>query len=125
MTAYWVTSELDLYATTLLVSVAVLDKEAAKIVLQSSSDLRDGWKANAVATSGAHGKHYPNSIESHMLTPLSAEIAPNPGKPQGGMSFEFGSRNQPPHLDGERALQVEEPKFVSALELAASVAMGA
>lgn len=124
MTAMWVTRELDVYAGTMLVSVAALTKEVGKVVRDSAVDLRDGWKSNAVSTSGVHGKHYPNSIESHMRGPMSAEIGPNPGKPQGGMSFEFGSRNQPPHLDGARALQVEEPRFVSALERAAAVVLG-
>lgn len=67
------------------------------------------WRSNAVQTSGEHGKHYPNSIDSDLVFDLggvSVDVGPNSAKPQGSMGrgFEFGSRNQPPHLDGLRAL---------------------
>lgn len=56
-------------------------------------------KASAKRTSGAHGKHYPNAFSAEMTGPLTGEYGPDAGKPQGGMSFENGSRNQPPHRD--------------------------
>lgn len=67
------------------------------------------WRANAVETSGEHGKHYPNSIDSELsfgIGDISVEVGPNSAKKQGSMGrgFEFGSINQPPHLDGLRAL---------------------
>jgi hypothetical protein len=67
------------------------------------------WQANARETSGEHGRHYPDSIDSELvfdITGISVDAGPNSGKPQGSMGkgFEFGSRNQPPHLDGLRAL---------------------
>lgn len=67
------------------------------------------WAANARETSGEHGKHYPNSIDSELVFDIggvSVEVGPNRDKPQGSMGrgFEFGSVNQPPHLDGLRAL---------------------
>ncbi len=67
------------------------------------------WSSNARATSGEHGKHYPDSIDSELvfdLSGVSVDVGPNSGKPQGSMGrgFEFGSVNQPPHLDGLRAL---------------------
>lgn len=67
------------------------------------------WRRNARETSGTHGKHYPNSIDSELVfgvTGVAVEAGPNTAKRQGGMGpgFEFGSRNQPPHLDGLRAL---------------------
>jgi hypothetical protein len=67
------------------------------------------WSANAVETSGEHGKHYPASIDSELafdLRGVSVDVGPNRDKPQGSMGrgFEFGSVNQPPHLDGLRAL---------------------
>lgn len=76
------------------------------------------WRTNAAATSGKHGKHYPKSITSEMKVGLSivAEIGPESGRPQGSMGrgFEFGSRNQPPHLDGARALPAAEGRLESA-----------
>lgn len=73
---------------------------------QAGDEFRDDWKENAVLTSGETGKHYPNSItaESRIALGIEIEVGPDPSMKQGGMSFEFGSRNQPPHLDGARAL---------------------
>ena len=69
----------------------------------------DEWRANAVETSGEHGKHYPDSIDSELVFNaggVSVDVGPNSAKKQGrmGRGFEFGSVNQPPHLDGLRAL---------------------
>lgn len=67
------------------------------------------WADNARETSGVHGKHYPDSIDSELafsMTGVSVDTGPNAAKKQGSMGrgFEFGSENQPPHLDGLRAL---------------------
>lgn len=70
---------------------------------------RDDWKHNATATAGEHGKHYPNAITTEMKLAgfgIAVETGPESGLPQGGMSFEYGSRNQPPHLDGLIALPI-------------------
>lgn len=69
----------------------------------------DEWAKNAVETSGEHGKHYPKSIDADLVfgvTSVTVEAGPNKSKKQGkmGRGFEFGSENQPPHLDGLRAL---------------------
>lgn len=61
------------------------------------------WKANASQTAGAHGKHYPDSIKAEKTGALESTIEPDESMKQGAMSFEYGSRNQPPHLDGLRA----------------------
>jgi hypothetical protein len=74
--------------------------------------LEDAWRANAAATAGEHGKHYPASIDSERKASVGGieyEIGPNPGMPQGGMSFEEGSVNQPPHLDGAKAADANLP----------------
>ena len=67
------------------------------------------WADNARETSGTHGKWYPDSIDSELafsVTNVTVEAGPNTAKKQGkmGPGFEFGSENQPPHLDGLRAL---------------------
>lgn len=71
------------------------------------------WAENAAATSGVHGKHYPKSIDAELTfsANLSVEVGPNPSKPQGvmGRGFEFGSVNQPPHLDGLKAVDTMAP----------------
>lgn len=86
------------------------------VVQEGMSDIKDGWQENARATSGAHGKHYPNSItyETRALAGgVVGEVGPDSSKPQGvmGPGFEFGSRNQPPHLDGLKAVDSEAPQM--------------
>lgn len=78
---------------------------------EAGERLEDQWRANARETSGEHGKHYPDSIDTTMRvsTNIVVEVGPNPAKPQGGMSFEYGSVNQPPHLDGQKAADKLEP----------------
>lgn len=73
------------------------------------------WQHNARSTSGAHGVHYPDSITSESRLALGVEIetGPESGRKQGrmGRGFEFGSVNQPPHLDGARALPIAEKRI--------------
>lgn len=75
---------------------------------EQGEQFADDWRANAEATSGEHGKHYPASITSETRVGFGIEVetGPESGRKQGSMGrgFEFGSRNQPPHLDGLRAL---------------------
>jgi hypothetical protein len=42
----------------------------------------------------------------------SGEYGPDIARPQGGMSFEYGSRNQPPHLDLARSADLIGPSTV-------------
>lgn len=76
-----------------------------EVITEGGDQLRDMWKRNAKATAGKHGRLYPESIEANLKisTDIVVEVGPNPAKPQGGMSFEYGSSKQPPHLDGQLA----------------------
>lgn len=72
----------------------------------------------ARASSGRHGKLYPRSFsheESSFVGfgggAFSTEYGPDSAMPQGGMSFEWGSRNQPPHLDLNRSADIMGPSF--------------
>lgn len=101
----------EVYAlATDLTAVGAEAVPALRATLAEAGDaLADEWRANAAETSGAHGKHYPASIDSELVFGVSAiavEAGPNSAMPQGvmGRGFEFGSANQPPHLDGLRAL---------------------
>lgn len=84
----------------------------------------EDWAENARATSGEHGKHYPGTItsETRLSLGIHVETGPESGRKQGGMGpgFEFGSRNQPPHLDGLRAMGPAEAR----LERAADATIG-
>lgn len=97
----------------------------AAVTEAHAESLKDTWRANARATAGKHGRRYPSSITMERRIRLGSveyEIGPEKGKPQGGMGpgFEYGSTNQPPHLDGKRAADAEEPRFTSAIEAAAA-----
>lgn len=96
-------------------------QEARQVVAKGALNVKKAWRANATATAGAHGKHYPKSIDYDLTASgntIEAEIGPNSAMPQGGMGrgFEYGSANQPPHGDMARAVTAEEPRFFSAVE---------
>lgn len=106
-----------------------LANDLRSIARQAPGDMkavvREGIKAgNAIAkdgarrTAGAHGKHYHRAFTSQMNaggglfgSTYSGEYGPEMGRPQGGMSFEFGSRNQKPHLDLAKSADVIGPAF--------------
>lgn len=117
--------------------VAALASDLGKISAKSTSamvgvfkaggdDLVKQWATNARATAGEHGKHYPNSIDAEMQvsTDIVIEVGPNPAKPQGGMSFEYGSVNQPPHLDGQRAADTVIPQLERRIDAALGHLLG-
>lgn len=93
-------------------------------VFKESGDLlAKEWAANARATSGVHGKHYPKSITADLTFSLGnivAEVGPDSSKPQGrmGRGFELGSVNQSPHLDGLKAVDKLEPLVQTAISQA-------
>jgi hypothetical protein len=87
------------------------------------------WAANARETSGEHGKHYPDSIDSELvfdITGISVDVGPNRDKKQGAMGrgFEFGSQNQPPHLDGLRALDGMQKRAERSIDSAVGFLFG-
>lgn len=91
------------------------------VVKQHAEELRDAWRDNARETALPHGKHYPKAITAEQI-PTGSEIAwvvgPENLRRQGSMGrgFEYGSVNQPPHLDGARAAITQEPMFFKALD---------
>jgi hypothetical protein len=92
---------------------------------QAGREFAAEWARNAVETSGKHGKHYPKSINSDLVfsvRSVTVEAGPDKSKRQGSMGrgFEFGSENQPPHLDGLRALDAIAP----AVEALAAAVVG-
>lgn len=92
-------------------SVAQRAKPAmARVVRKQAIEGNRIAQASARRTAGAHGKHYANRFKPEPVTPLSWVYGPV-GRPQGEMSFEFGSRNQPPHLDLARSADVVGPRL--------------
>lgn len=108
--------------------IGVQSTKATVEVFQDGGEaLSNAWAHNARATSGVHGKHYPDSIDWEMLlsTNIVIEVGPNPAKPQGKMSFEEGSVNQLPHLDGQRAADYEIPLIERRVNRRLDAVMGA
>ncbi len=89
--------------------------EARQELRKGAQSLERRWRTNARRTAGRHGKHYPNAITFEQVGPLVFEVGPESARPQGGMSFEYGSRNQPPHLDGNRAADIVFPRVAQNL----------
>lgn len=99
--------------------VSDLASDLRKIAVQAPKEMRKppvtaaragGMQArrNARKTARRHGKHYPSAItwdrKAYGAFGLyAAEYGPDSSRPQGGMSFEEGSRNQPPHRDLAKA----------------------
>lgn len=101
---------------------------AAKAPGAMRSCVRDGIRAGNVLaqdyariSAGKHGRLYPRAFSSEMrgtlvgfgATVVSGEYGPDIAKPQGGMSFERGSRNQKPHLDLARSADRIGPTFAN------------
>lgn len=107
-----------------------LEADCVKIAKQASKDMRatvrDGIRAGntlakdfAKRSAGAHGKRYPAAMTTELRPTYrgfgavvhSGEYGPDISRPQGGMSFERGSRNQKPHLDLARSADIIGPSF--------------
>lgn len=110
-------------AARLATTPAKTDPAVRTVMSRAGQAFADDWRDNARETSGAHGRHYPNSIDSELVASpfaVAVDVGPNSGKPQGSMGrgFEFGSQNQPPHLDGLRALDKIEKRLEGELDTA-------
>ena len=88
--------------------------------------VREGIKVgNTVAkdyareSAGEHGKHYHKAFTAEMggtfegfgTAIIHGEWGPQIDRPQGEMSFEGGSRNQPPHNDLAKSADLIGPAF--------------
>lgn len=96
-------------------SIGDLERDMKGIVRQVPGDLtrtvvraarvgNSEARAYAKESAGAHGKHYHKAFTAEgrvrgVFGGYVAEYGPEAGRPQGDMSFENGSRNQPPHND--------------------------
>jgi hypothetical protein len=87
------------------------------VVLEKGTELVDVWKSNATASSGSHGRLYPGKIQGTMHGGIGS--IKYEAKPTVDWSFEYGSTNQPPHLDGLKAYEAVAPGFTTAVAAAA------
>ena len=88
----------------------------------AGQEFAQDWRDIARGAAGTHGKHYPDAITSETKVGLGVivETGPEVGRKQGGMGrgFEFGSVNQPPHLDGLKAMTAIEPRIARMVDTA-------
>jgi hypothetical protein len=100
-------------------------RDARAVVRRGAVNIKKDWKANARSTAPKHAKHYPRSISfdvnNYGPDIIMAIIGPDKGGPQGALGnlLEYGSVKNPPHRDGGRALDVEEPRFDAQMALIA------
>lgn len=97
---------------------AMAVRDMKKTVRQAAIVGNTVAKDNARRTAGKHGKHYPKSFTWETASfygfgggEFVAIYGPDAARPQGGMSFEHGSRNQPPHLDLNKSADLIGPSF--------------
>ena len=106
---------------------AVVARVLFDVYKESGDAFAKDWADNARETSGTHGKYYPDSItsESRLAFGIEIETGPDSSRKQGrmGRGFEFGSKNQPPHLDGARALPMAEQRLLRAADVAIGFAL--
>lgn len=87
-------------------------REVGREVERVAKDGNKLAQSFARSSAGEHGKHYPDAFTVESAGGafgLSWKYGPEAGLPQGGMSFEYGSRNQPPHLDLNRSADIVGP----------------
>jgi hypothetical protein len=87
-----------------------------KVVADNTRAGNNLAKALARQSAGSHGKYYYRSFTTTLSNFPSfglyvGEYGPDSELPQGGMSFEHGSRNQPPHLDLNKSADLTGPTF--------------
>ncbi|MFG2826112.1 hypothetical protein ACGFWI_01295 [Streptomyces sp. NPDC048434] len=103
-------------------SAADAAQQMARVVTRGALNVKNGWRENAIVTSGRHARLYPYTV-NYDVHPIPggahAEIGPDRSKDHLQASYgailEFGSVHNPPHNDGGRALAEEDPRFVAAV----------
>lgn len=95
-----------------LTSIATRAKsDMAEVVRDTIREGNRIGKGYAKVSAGKHGKLYHLAWKPEMTGATRGEYGPLASMPQGGMSFENGSRNQPPHLDAARSYYAIVPRF--------------
>ena len=112
-------SDLDRLAADLGAAADGVHRKAREVVERNATELRDQWRDNVRVTGRRHAVHYLKAVTAEQIPAadgIAWEVGPDSSMKQGAMSFEFGSSNQPPHLDGMRAAVQQEPKFIKDLK---------
>ncbi|MEU1496991.1 hypothetical protein [Streptomyces sp. NPDC005732] len=98
-------------------------RDTRAVVVRGAMNIKKGWRANARQSAPKHAPAYPSTISYDVARYgqdiVMATIGPDKGGPQGALGnlLEYGSVKNPPHRDGGRALDAEEPRFEAQLAL--------
>lgn len=88
-------------------------------VRDATKRITSGWRSKARKTARTHGRLYPDTIIPELTDDgFGSVIGPISSMDQGGMGkgFEYGSINQPPHMDMNLTDDVEFPRFLRGVE---------
>lgn len=110
-----VTHHIDDLASDLRTIAAEVTPTMARTLREEARLGNELAKGFARKSAGKHGKHYPNAFSVEARGLLSVEYGPDASMPQGGMSFEYGSRNQPPHLDLAKSADIVAARLGEAI----------
>ncbi|MER6435426.1 hypothetical protein ABT275_03555 [Streptomyces sp. NPDC001185] len=104
-------------------SIPLARRDTRAVVVRGAMNIKKGWRSNARSTAPKHAPLYPRTISYDVAgygrDIVMATIGPDKGGPQGALGnlLEYGSVKNPPHRDGGRALDAEEPRFEAQLAL--------
>lgn len=112
-----VRSTLGAFAKDCVVASRLCEREMRGVVSEGIRVGNSVAKDNARRTAGAHGPYYPDAFRTEMSRTYHAGAAtiyqgtygPLSSLPQGDMEFEWGSRNQEPHLDLNKSADLVGP----------------
>lgn len=101
-----------------------LEKPVQELTKKTGDEHANAWRANARRTSGSHGRRYPGTIRNQYTSGSGWAESETGSSSPAARGYEFGSRNQPPHLDGTKAFDKAEADFIKGGEAAVAAALG-
>jgi hypothetical protein len=111
----------------LMRSIPLLRREARRATMRGAMNIKRDWRKNARRSAPKHAPAYPASISfdfgaygpDYFMAVIGPENLHRTRGSQGalGAILEYGSAKNPPHRDGGRALDAEEPRFEAQMEL--------
>jgi hypothetical protein len=111
-------SELTTLAYWLNASGDRLSRPVAEVTRKTGDQHANAWRASARRTSGSHGRRYPPTIRNRFTSGTGWAESETGSSSAATRGYEYGSRNQPPHLDGTKAFDKAAEDFVKAGEAA-------
>lgn len=106
-------------------AIPLARRDARRVLVRGAVNIKRDWRANARQSAPRHAPAYPSSIGFDITSfgpdVVMAVIGPDKAGPQGALGnlLEYGSAKNPPHRDGGRALDAEEPRFEAQMALIA------